>query len=56
MQKFSIRSLLIFVICLLVATLLIGLGVGGVIKFKQRGISSNSVNELQQNADVPRRI
>jgi hypothetical protein len=46
MQRFSIRSVLIFVICLLVATLLIGLGVGSVIKFKQRDISSKSVNEL----------
>ena len=36
MQRFSIRSVLIFVICFLVATLLIGLGVGSVIKFKQR--------------------
>jgi hypothetical protein len=38
---------LIFVICLLVATLLIGLGMGKVIKFKQN-ISSNFVNEPQQ--------
>ena len=46
MQRFSIRSVLIFVICFLVATLLIGLGVGSVIKFKQRDTSSKSVNEL----------
>jgi len=42
MKKFSFRSLIIFMIGLVVAVLLIGLGIAGVIKFKHRDISSNS--------------
>ena len=34
--------------CLIVAVLLIGLGIAGVIKFKQRDISNPSANELPQ--------
>ena len=56
MKKFSFRSIMIFVMCLVVAVLLIGLGIAGVIKFKQRDISNNSANEpqqlLQMSADV----
>lgn len=48
MQKFSIRSLLIFVMCLVVAVLLIGLCVAAVVKFKQRDVSNNTTNEPQQ--------
>jgi hypothetical protein len=48
MRKFSFRSSLIFAICLIVAVLLIGLGVAGVIKFKHRNTSNNSANEPQQ--------
>jgi hypothetical protein len=43
---------LIFVICLLVATLLIGLGTGRVIKFKQRDSSSNPVNRTASTVQV----
>ena len=39
MKKFSFRSIMIFVMCLVVAVLLIGLGIAGVIKFKHRDIS-----------------
>jgi hypothetical protein len=39
---------MIFVICLAVAVLLIGLGIAGVIKLKHRDIPTNSANELQQ--------
>jgi hypothetical protein len=47
---------MIFVMCLVVAVLLIGLGIAGVIKFKHRDISNTSANEpqqpLQMSADV----
>jgi len=36
MKKFSFRSFMIFVMCLIVSVLLIGLGIAGVIKFKHR--------------------
>jgi hypothetical protein len=56
MKRFSFRSFMIFVLCLVVAVLLIGLGIAGVIKFKHRDISNNSANEpqqpLQMSADV----
>ena len=56
MTKFSFRSFMIFVLCLVVAVLLIGLGIAGVIKFKHRDIPSNLANEpqqsLQMSADV----
>jgi hypothetical protein len=42
MKKFSFRSLIIFMIGLVVAVLLIGLGIAGVIKFKHRDISNTS--------------
>jgi hypothetical protein len=48
MRKFSFRTFLIFVMCLAVAVLLIGLGIAGVIKLKHRDISNHSANELQQ--------
>jgi Tfp pilus assembly protein PilV len=48
MKKFSFRSIMIFVMCLVVAVLLIGLGIAGVIKFKHRDISNTSANEAQQ--------
>jgi hypothetical protein len=48
MKKFSFRSFVIFVMCLIVAVLLIGLGIAGVIKFKHRDISNTSANELPQ--------
>jgi hypothetical protein len=48
MKKFSFRSFMIFVMCLIVAVLLIGLGIAGVIKFKHRDISNTSANELPQ--------
>jgi hypothetical protein len=56
MNRFSLRSIMIFVMCLVVAVLLIGLGIAGVIKFKHRDISNISANEpwqpLQMSADV----
>jgi len=56
MTKFSFRSFMIFVLCLVVAVLLIGLGIAGVIKFKHRDIPNNLANEpqqsLQMSADV----
>jgi len=56
MKRFSLRSIMIFVMCLVVAVLLIGLGIAGVIKFKHRDISNISANEpwqpLQMSADV----
>jgi hypothetical protein len=56
MKKFSFRSIMIFVMCLVVAVLLIGLGIAGVIKLKHRDISNTSANEqrqpLQMTADV----
>jgi hypothetical protein len=48
MRKFSFRSFMIFVMCLAVAVLLIGLSIAGVIKLKHKDISNNSENELQQ--------
>ena len=55
MKKFSFRSFMIFVMCLIVSVLLIGLGIAGVIKFKHRDISNNSANQwplpLQMSAD-----
>ena len=55
-MKFSFRTFMIFVICLVVAVLLIGLSIAGVIKFKHRDILNNSANEpqqpLQMSADV----
>jgi hypothetical protein len=42
MKNFSFRSLIIFIIGLVVAVLLIGWGIAGLIKLKHRDISSNS--------------
>jgi hypothetical protein len=52
MKKFSFRSFMIFAMCLIVAVLLIGLGIAGVIKFKHRDISNTSANELPQPLPV----
>jgi hypothetical protein len=52
MKKFSFRSFMIFVMCLVVAVLLIGLGIAGVIKFKHRDISNTSANDTAAVANV----
>jgi hypothetical protein len=48
MHKFNARNLLIFVIGLIVAVVLIGLGTAYFVQFKQRVLSGHSNNALTQ--------
>jgi hypothetical protein len=52
MHKFSARNMLIFVIGLVLAVVLIGLGVAHVVQLKQRVLSGNSNNALTGRAQT----
>jgi Tfp pilus assembly protein PilX len=52
MHKFSARNMLIFVIGLVLAVVLIGLGVAHVIQLKHRVLSGNSNNALSGRAQT----
>jgi hypothetical protein len=52
MHKFSTRNLLIFVIGLVLAVVLIGLGVAHVVQLKHRILSGNSNNALTGRAQT----
>jgi hypothetical protein len=53
MRKFSTRTMLIFVVCLVVGTILIGVGMAHVIRLKQRIFPSSQTNASLTRSDAP---
>jgi hypothetical protein len=53
MRKFSTRTMLIFVVCLVVGTILIGVGMAHVIRLKQSIFPSSQTNASLTRSDAP---